>query len=50
MLNLIYRLRSNDEIEIEPKKVNLKLIDITNTLIDFKNINVFIVLDLNKMV
>ena len=54
IFNSIYGFRPNDEIEIEPKniiyhevtnrpnKINLKLVDINNYLIDFKNINIFI--------
>ena len=60
MLNSIYRFRPSDEIQIEPKniiyhevtnrpnKINLKLVDSNNSLIDFKNINIFIELDLKE--
>ena len=57
---VLTRFRPSDEIEIEPKniiyhevtnrpnKINLKLVDINNHLIDFKNINIFIELDLKE--
>ena len=61
MLNSIYIFRPNEEVEIEPKniiyhevtnkpnKINLRLVDINNTLIDFKTINIFIELELKEV-